>query len=693
MLPLFAADTETSLIFPGCQAPPLVCLQFAVDDAPPSIIHARDPACRRTIEWALQHTRWSFHNLAYDASVICAAFPDLTEQIFDAYEANRMHCTIARQKLLDIASGRFKQISHSNGGYALDGVARRLRIDLPLDKEDPWRMRYGTLYSTDIAQWPQAAIDYALNDVVAQRLVHRAQDQYSADREYPLTDEFRQARKALWTQLMACWGITVDPARVDQYLADVRESLEEDRRTCEDAGLVVWERTKWTKKTLPAQEHMVRICRETEEDDLPITDTGDAVLRSELGLGPRETIPRGATWGLWERHRKYVKLDEDSCQLYGDELLEAFQRFGTSTTQIARAERLRAAAVRRVPIQSRFQSLGADTGRMTCSQGDTKKGKPPSALGFQLQNPAKSKTVKRLDGTTYLRKGTRELFIPRPGFYFCSTDYASMELCGWAQVCLWTVGFSRLAEVLNEGRDPHTELGARLAGITVLEAYARAKGERGKELQKEFRGRYRQLAKIANFGFMGGMGPAKMALAARKQYGVPLTVVEAKALREAWFAMWPEARLYFNWATRQLAVHGQGDKDNRTTRFTQFQSGRLRGGLWFTQLCNGLFQGFCADIFGAAAWEIAREMYVDQTSPLFGSRLVNALHDECLSELRIENAHAAAMRQAQIQVDVARKWGPDVKWSCEPALMDRWYKEAEPVFSDGKLMPWLPLVA
>jgi DNA polymerase-1 len=262
-----------------------------------------------------------------------------------------------------------------------------------------------------------------------------------------------------------------------------------------------------------------------------------------------------------------------------------------------------------------------------------------------------------------------------------------MELAGWAQVCLWMVGFSRLAEVLNEGRDPHTELAARLARITVAEAYVRLKNG-----DKEFKGRYRQLAKISNFGFMGGAGPAKIVLMARKQYGVPLTLEEAKALREAWLQMWPEARLYFNWVNRQLNQNGTGERDDRRVAVEQFKSGRVRGGTYYTQLCNTLFQGFCADIFGVAAWQITREMYVDRDSPLFDSRMVNAIHDEVLSEVPVACAHEAAHRQAEILVDVAKQWGPDVRWACEPALMERWYKEAEPVYRDGRLVPWVPLV-
>jgi DNA polymerase-1 len=686
---LFAADTETFLISPGCQAPPLVALGFAVDDSDTEIVHARDPACKRIIAHSLERDTWTFHNLAFDAAVICAAFPDLTELVFAAYDSDRMVCTIAQQKLLDIASGRFKSISHSRGAYALDGVARRLHVDIELDKEDPWRLKYGTLYGVDIKDWPADALAYLRLDVRAQRLVHREQLARSANKGYPLTDVFRQSRKAWWVHLMSCRGMRVDPERIDQYIADVRESLVEDRETCLDRGLVLWDGKKFVKKKKPAQEHMVRVCQETEEPDLPITETGEKVLREELGLNKNQPIPIGATWALWEKHHDYVKLDEDSCQLFGDELLESYQRYGTSTTQIARAERLRLASSRGLPIQSRFQSLGADTGRTTCSQGDGKPGTAPSALGFQLQNPAKDKKVKRRDGTTIMRKGTRELFIPRPGYYFCSTDYGSMELCGWAFVCLKKVGVSKLAEVLNAGRDPHTELAATLARISVEEAYARNKEDHPKH--KEFKGQFRQAAKVANFGFPGGMGWKKMVLAARKQYGVILTPEGSKALRDAWLATWPEAQLYFNYINRELEQNGKGDRKSRVVDVVQMGSGRVRGGCYYTQAANTLFQGLCADIAGEAMAIATREMYADRSSPLYGSRLVNFLHDEGFCEVPIERAHEAAHRIAQIQIDVGKSWAPDLTWSCKPALMKRWFKDAADVYdAAGRLIPWEP---
>jgi hypothetical protein len=60
--------------------------------------------------------------------------------------------------------------------------------------------------------------------------------------------------------------------------------------------------------------------------------------------------------------------------------------------------------------------------------------------------------------------------VPRPGYYFCSVDYAALELCCLAQMCLWVVGWSRMADVINATKDPgllHTSFGARMIGPAV----------------------------------------------------------------------------------------------------------------------------------------------------------------------------------------------------------------------------------
>jgi hypothetical protein len=707
----FSMDTETCLLAPGLQAPPLVCLQFKVDGGPAQLIHRTDPALKRVVEYALQRANWNGHNLVYDVAVLMAAFPDLIPLFFDLFDDDGAVCTIVVQKLLDIARGRFKLAS--TRGYGMDRVAAAHKLSHAVNKEDPYRLTYGELIHTPITLWNEGQLGYALNDVDVQDAVYLAQQEYARSRGVPLADQYRQTRAALWLHLIACRGIRVDPQRCEEYLANVRATLEIDREICAELALV---RPDGSRDTTRAQEWMVQLCREAEEDDLPITEAGERQVRAALGLQDKQPIPKAGTWKALEllggkvgAKGLAICLNEDACKEYGDEVLEAYQRYSTGTTQLARAERLYVAARSGLPIQSRFGSL-QDTGRTSCSQGDVKGEKTPSAIGSQLQNPAKDKKVRRkqmagwvvdptdpkkflnpITGETkaivFTRKGTRELFVPRTGFWFCSTDYGSMEMCGFAQVCIWTVGFSRLAEVLNAGRDPHVELGATLAKISVDEAYARRKGERGEALKAEFDNKYRQLAKIANFGFQGGMGPAKLALSARKQYDVVITVAEAKELREAWLVTWPEARAYFKWVSARLT----GPKDNQLGVAEQFKSGRVRAGCWYSAFANTLFQGFCADIAKEAGWTIAREMYARPESPLYGSYQVNFLHDEMFSELVIERAHEAAMRQAQIQIQVAEAWGPDVRWSCEPALSTRWYKSAEAVYNRaGRLIPWEP---
>lgn len=280
----------------------------------------------------------------------------------------------------------------------------------------------------------------------------------------------------------------------------------------------------------------------------------------------------------------------------------------------------------------------------------------------------------------------RSCFVPRPGHLFCSVDYDTFELRTWAQVCLWSVGRSRLAEVLNAGGDPHIELGASLAKISKAEGYALAK-------DTEFKKRFRQPAKAGNFGFPGGMGARKFRVTARKQ-GIDLSEQECYALRNAWLREWPEAQAYFAWINSQCRnseVDEDGVPKSIVPRLTHFVSGRLRGRVSYTSACNSFFQGLAADAAKAAGWALAKEMYTDPSSALFGSRIVNFIHDEFLTEVPEDRAHEAALRQAEIQCQAAQALIPDVKITASPALMRRWYKGAEAVRSaDGRLVPWEP---
>ncbi len=618
-------DSETFLITPGLQAPPAVCFQWCDDSGEAQIVHVRD--ARPLIEQWFSNERVVLHNAGFDCAVVCAQWPDLTPLVFQAYAEDRVTCTQIRERLIAIATGRGKQ----KLPYDLGSISKR--YDGPeLNKADPWRMRYAELLPLPVDQWPEEARAYALNDALATRHVYQAQEAF-ADL---LLDQYRQARAGFWLRLMECWGLRTDPAQVARYLEQVQVGLVADRKLATDAGLL---RPDGTRNTKAAQEYMRKLC-EAEGAEPPLTDGGA------------------------------VSLAEEAIEEYADDVLEAYANYATAKTRVARAEKLQHS-----PIQASFNVL-VDTGRTSCRQGNYKGESTPSAWGFQVQNPSKD-------------KGLRECFIARPGCALVSIDYDALELHTFAQVCLWALGQSKLADVLNEGRDPHTELAATLAGISVEAAY------QAKKEDKSFNGGYRFFAKAANFGFPGGMGPAKFVKSLVKQAvhgGDEATIkraknydeADARQLRDAWMQTWPEARPYFQWINSLL--NGQ-----ETTTITHFVSKRVRGGVYYTQACNSFFQGLGADIKKDAFFRIAREAYCDRSSPLWGTRTVNDVHDEWIGEVPLGRLHEAAFRARDILVQTAEEWCPDLKYTAEPAAMLAWSKSAEKVISpDGKLTPWKP---
>jgi DNA polymerase-1 len=635
-------DTEDFLIMPGIQAPPLVCVQWCQDNDLAQIAHVRD--ARPIVEsWLREAELIVGHHVAFDLAVVCAQWPSLTELVFKAYDENRVTCTEVRQRLIDIARGRER--GEKKLPYDLGSCSERAGGPL-LDKNDPWRTRYGTLMDVPVVDWPAEALSYALKDAEATRAVWHAQEAH-ADW---LVDQYRQARAAFWIQLMVSWGIATDRSRAEAYITQVQKTLDEDRALCAQHGLV---RPDGTKDTKAAQAWMRRVCEEAGEE-YPLTEGG---------------VP---------------SLSEEAVEEHGDYVLEAYQRYANANTRTKRAERLLNS-----PIQSRFTVL-INTGRMSCSQGDgkvsKKNWKPPSAWGAQIQNPSKEKNY-------------REVFCARSGHALVSIDYAHLELNTWSQVCIWLFGYSKMAESINAGGDQHTELAAQLIGVTEEEAY------RLKKTDKAFSSGPRFFSKMGNFGYLANMSAAtfcsnliKQAVHSRDakiiEQARNYTEEEAAKLKNAFNQKWPESQDYF--AHFKNVINGgevvgtnKFGKDVKVAPVTHFGSGRIRGRCSYTQILNSPFQGLASDLVKDAAWLVVREAYTERRSPLFGTRLVNAIHDELLLEVPLKKLHEASYRASKIMVDTGSKWCPDLKFEAEPAAMLNWSKDASTVHDkDGKLIPW-----
>ena len=267
----------------------------------------------------------------------------------------------------------------------------------------------------------------------------------------------------------------------------------------------------------------------------------------------------------------------------------------------------------------------------------------------------------------------RESFIARPGKVLCSVDYEGVELRTLAQAELWLTGRSKLAQVFQQDAkaDVHTMLAATLLRIPLDEAYRRKKED------PTFKS-YRQKMKAANFGFGGGMGPDKFVLTQKKS-GLTFTVAEAHEIKQAYLRQW-DLTSYFNYA-------------NRTAQkgfMKCLVSNRYRATSVFTDHANGYFSSLMADGSAAAMFEIVRQQYAVPSSPIYGTRLVCAVHDESLTELDKDGAHEQAYVIRDIMCNtMMSKYTPDVPITAEPALMLRWNKDATEEFDKtGRLIPW-----
>ncbi len=275
--------------------------------------------------------------------------------------------------------------------------------------------------------------------------------------------------------------------------------------------------------------------------------------------------------------------------------------------------------------------------------------------------------------------GFRECFEPRYGNHYYQADYSSFELFCLAQVCINILGGSRLGEMLNAGLDPHCEIAAKIMGCSYEEAVQLYKAG------DEYADDCRQTGKIANFGLPGGLQAPALVEYAKSNYGVEITLEQAHMLKSIWEEAWPEIQLYFQYVKQQTG--------RRTGTIVHHYSQRVRGKCIFTQAANTYFQGLAADAAKAAYWLIVKACYLDTSSPLYGTRIVNFIHDEWIGEAPWSRAPEAAEELSRLMIVGAQPYLPDMHIKAEACVMKFWSKKAQTLRDgNGRLMAW-PLAA
>lgn len=614
-----AIDTETHLIAPGNLAPRLVCLSFA-ENAHSGLVD-RDKAIE---VWRRQGPQ-VYQNAAFDLAVLIERGIPAVE-IFDRLDADQIHDTMLREKLLDIAEGCYFGYVNVGGKlqkrtYSLAALARKY-IGVELDK-DTWRLRYSELDGIPIDRWPIDAQKYATDDAITTLLVYEAQEERRAKIKKsvgldPLADEYRQVRRAFALHLMAAWGICTDKDRTDHLEDFTLSQFDRIVTALSELGLC---RPDGSRNTKAAQEWMRQACKEAGID-----------------------VPRTA--------KGAVCLNKDACEQTADQALSDYASLTTLRATLSRdVEALRKGHDQ--PIHTRINTI-LETGR-------------PSSSAPNIFN-IRSRDVDKHGNPI---PSIRECFIPRKGRWFLQADFSGLELCTLGQVLVSWIGHSKLASLINKYGDAgqvHTEFAVNQLGVS-----------------KDDPGFYeaRQTAKVANFGFPGGLGIQALTYFARAKYGVHLTQYEASKLKKQWLCFFPEMREYFKLISDRCEETGY-------TRVVQLFSNRIRGRCRYTQACNSPFQGLGADATGLALYALQRECYADPDSILYGARIVNYVYDEFILEVPQDPEIATAMSKRLVEVSEteANRFLPDVPVKMgDPVLMTRWSKSAKPKFENGFLVP------
>lgn len=638
-------DTETHLIARCRQAPPLVCVSWW-SAGEGGVLSAAD-GLRRFEGWLRDlDVVLVAHNAAFDLSVMLAADFSLAPLVFRALDDGRIKDTLIREMLLTNAFGemdRFSKVAleHENvGRFSLAGcVDRHLGEDISAGKaQDAWRLRYAELEDVPVSDWPQAAYDYALSDARYAVEVYQSQNQAGVVARKRIRESTANGLSSFWREFESVYANEDEQVRAAFAL-----------RLMECWGL------RTDGPSVAALEGRIR--EELDALDPELISAGLKRPAGTVDLGALRArveaaySARGASSPRTEKNS--TSTSKKTCIESGDDLLV---RYGKAS-ELRKILTTYVPALKRGvdgPLHPRFNPL-VESGRT-------------SAFDPNTQNPPR-------------KGGVRECFVAREiggePWVYVSCDYDSAELRSLAQVCLDLVGSSRLAVRYQTDPefDPHAAFAAMLMEKTYEDGLVlkEAGDPRFKEL--------RQMAKAANFGFPG-MLSANSFISYAEGYGVSVGRVEANRIRNGWFAQWPEMRRYFSIIDTLV---GRGNP------ILQLRSNRVRGGVRKTSAANTFFQGLTADGCKRALYLVAQECYSVPSSPLYGARPCLFLHDEIIIEAPLRTAPEAAERLSEVMVEAMSEYLPDVPSTASPALMRRWYKDAEAVRDEaGRLLVWEP---
>ena len=740
-----AFDFETYPIAPGRPYPPAVCMSFAIvvdyQIVQSGVVLWQDGIA--LLEHALTQG-WHFvgANAAFDIFVAAYNSPDVGAAVrrwIAAYDVAQVTDVLLRQKLLDGAVDDFQRLKR----HSLAAVVEHW-TGVKLDKSgDTWRLRFGKLDGVPIEHYPREAYDYALFDAwytavvwicqeLAQQGVIASANGVDYRRrfrhEHLLIDQHRQAMKALAVSDLSAAGLRTNGKTVDKFEAQLLREKAELLKVLVPSGLVrreislnydgiadymraigveptmtrsgkpsltrkVYEQIAATRtlggRALMATQRVVGAWPESADwladyyPDLVHVDyvkcEDKARLAVELVYLYHETEePKRAETASYDPKTRRtvitygdVKIDADNCDRSGHPTLAAYARYASIVKTWGNdIKLLRQAAVE--PFHAHYNTL-KDNGR-TATGSDGGQGNAGN-----VQNMPRT-------------PGVRECWEAPDGWLFCAVDFAAVELSTFGQVCLWWLGWSECARLIQQGVDQHSVMGAALLEIDD------PKGAGWKYVKKNAKSdpkcsEARTGGKGMNFGCKAKMSAKRYKDYAWNDYGLKLTLEDAQRHIDLHNEMIAEMAAYTQKVTSFAREPGKfGSKYDLVHPW----SGRVRADLSYTDVHNYPFSGLAQDMAAVALWDLFKAKWgaseLGLADPFYGCSPCLFTHDEVVSYVPAdrERGNAAARRQGEIMRAAAWKVLPDVGSDAQPNLQKQLSKKADdPVFdADGYIVPF-----
>jgi len=459
---MISIDFETYLISTEMPIPKPVCLSWSNDLGDSGLVVGFE-AMQSLLKDVLQEDVIIAHNFKFEGTVIYEWFPRLRQDLWKAYDEGRVYCTMLYEKIADFQRRKpldrtpkkeFQQGKKVSPYSLANLVAQYFDEDISAGKsgEDAWRLRYSELDGISLPDWPQEAIDYAINDSIW------ALKAYNIQIEEGLVVNQELANRAEITlNLMGSTGLIVDTEKVATLTREIAAKLDPNYDYLATQGFYI----KGKKKLGLFQEYISM------------------------------TIPT-----IMYTNKKKVSTTSEALLYYlsqrDDLIIRAFYEIGEfSKIQTAYINNFQNAIEQNAPMRTSYNSV-VSSGR-TSSRKDSNY---PSMNMQQMPREVKDVTW-----------DVRNCFIPRPGFKIVSIDYAGLELASTAHQLYLTISHAEMRDTVNSGDFPvdmHSKFACRLK--TLAEGtYCSYENFMEHKKEPSYK-KYRQIAKPINLGFPGGIG-------------------------------------------------------------------------------------------------------------------------------------------------------------------------------------------